>query len=83
VTTTLTNDAPATGLSPYVAVRGDAHSYPVKVGDNRLEVSYFATQGARLQSLSLAGRLGTGLVGSERGHPVYTVDDLAHRSCCI
>ena len=74
VTITLANNAPATGLPPYVTGRSDSRSYPVKVGDNRLEVSYFATQGARLQSATLAGRPATGLIGSERGHPVYTVD---------
>jgi len=45
VTITLTNNAPASGLSPYVTGRIDSHSYPVKRGDNRLEVSYLATQG--------------------------------------
>jgi hypothetical protein len=74
VSITLTNNAPAAGLAPYVTARVDTHAYPVKVGDNRLEVSYFATQGARLQSVTLDGRPGTGLIGSERGHPVYTVD---------
>jgi hypothetical protein len=74
VTFTLTNNPPATGLAPYVTARVDTHSYPVKVGDNRLEVSYFATQGARLQSVTLAGRPGSAVIGSERGHPVYAVD---------
>jgi hypothetical protein len=41
----LTNNAPASGLSPYVMARVDTGSYPVKAGDNRLEVSYFATHG--------------------------------------
>jgi hypothetical protein len=71
---TLTNNAPASGLPATVTGRVDAHSYPVKVGDNRLEVSYFATQGALMQSVTLAGRPGTGRIGTENGHPVYTVD---------
>jgi hypothetical protein len=71
---TLTNNAPASGLPAIVTGRLDAHSYPVKVGDNRLEVGYFATQGALMQSVTLAGRPATGRIGTERGHPVYTVD---------
>jgi hypothetical protein len=74
VTITLTNNAPASGLPAYVTGRSDVHSYPVKPGDNRLEVSYFATQGTLLQSVTVAGRRGTGRIGTERGHPVYTVD---------
>lgn len=74
VSITLTNSAPATGLSPYVTGRSDTHSYPVKIGDNRLEVSYFATQGAVLHSVSVAGKPGKGVTGVERGHPVYTID---------
>ena len=71
---TLTNNAPASGLPAIVTGRVDAHTYPVKVGDDRLEVSYFATQGARLQSVTLAGHPATGRIGTENGHPVYTVD---------
>ena len=37
-------------------------------------MSYFATQGTLIQSVTLAGRPGTGRIGTERGHPVYTVD---------
>jgi Protein of unknown function (DUF4012) len=74
VTITLTNNAPATGLPPYVTGRSDIRSYPVKVGDNRLEVSYFATQGALMEGVSVGGRPGTASIGVERGHPVYTVD---------
>ena len=74
VTITLTNDAPATGLPPYVSGRLDSHSYPVKAGDNRLIVSYLATQGSRLEGLTIAGKTGTASVGAEQGHPVYAVD---------
>ena len=48
--------------------------YPVKPGDNRLEVSYLATQGARMESVSVAGRPGTASIGAQLGHPMYTVD---------
>jgi hypothetical protein len=74
VTITLTNSAPVSGLSQDVTSRSDIHSYPVKPGDNRLEVSYLATQGAGMQSVTVAGQPGTAYVGDERGHPVYTVD---------
>jgi len=74
VTITLTNNAPATGLSPYVTGRADSHSYPVKPGDNRLGVSYLATQGAVMKAVTVAGRPGTASIGLENGHPVYTID---------
>jgi hypothetical protein len=74
VTITLANNAPASGLSGYVTDRSDIHSYPVKPGDNRLEVSYFATQGALMEGVTVAGQPGTASIGAEHGHPVYTVD---------
>jgi Protein of unknown function (DUF4012) len=74
VTITLTNNAPAAGLSPYVTDRSDARSYPIKPGDNRLEVSYLATQGALMNGVTVAGRPGTASIGSVHGHPVYTID---------
>ena len=74
VTITLTNSAPASGLSPYVTARSDRRSYPVKPGDNRLSVSYLATQGATMEAVTIAGQPGTASIGVERGHPVYTVD---------
>jgi len=74
VTITLTNKAPASGLPPYVTGRADTHSYPVRPGDSRLAVSYFATQGALMDSISVAGQPGRGRIGVEKGHPVYTMD---------
>jgi len=74
VTITLTNNAPASGLSDYVTNRTDSHSYPVKPGDNRLEVSYFATQGALMDGVTVAAQPSTATIGAELGHPVYTVD---------
>jgi hypothetical protein len=74
VTITLTNNAPASGLPPYVTGRYDKLPYPVKTGDSRLAVSYFATQGAVLQNVTFAGRPGRGRLGAELGHPVYTID---------
>jgi hypothetical protein len=57
-----------------VTGRSDARSYLVKPGDNRLSVSYLATQGALMESVTVAGKPGTGRIGVERGHPVYTID---------
>lgn len=74
VAITLTNNAPARGLSEYVTARSDHHSYPVRPGDSRLTVSYLATQGALMESVTVAGKPGTASIGVERGHPVYTVD---------
>lgn len=74
MTITLTNNAPASALPPDVTNRSDTHSYPVKTGDNRLIVSYFATQGALLNDITVAGRPGIGRMGAELGHPAYIVD---------
>jgi hypothetical protein len=57
-----------------VTTRADTRSHPVKPADNRLAVSYFATQGSLLESATVAGRPGTGRSGTELGHPVYTID---------
>jgi hypothetical protein len=56
-----------------VTGREDNPSYPVKPGDNRLVVSYFATQGALLNDITVAGQPGVGRMGTQLGHPVYTV----------
>lgn len=74
VTVRLTNNAPAGGLSEYVTYRSDRHSYPVKPGDNRLEVSYLATSGALMRAVTVDGAPATATIGLQSGHPVYTVD---------
>jgi hypothetical protein len=74
VTITLTNNAPASGLPLYVTLRSDSHSYLTRPGDNRLEVSYLATQGALMHGVTINGKPATASIGAERGHPVYTVD---------
>ena len=74
VAITLTNNAPPTGLSSYVTGRSDHHSYPVRPGDNRLEVSYLATHGALLRSVTIGGHPATSGIGLQQGHPLYTVD---------
>lgn len=74
VTITLTNNAPASGLPQYVTLRSDSHPYVSRPGDNRLEVSYLATQGALMEGVTLQGRPATASIGTESGHPVYTID---------
>ena len=73
VTIRLTNSAPA-GLPAAVTQRSDVHSYPVKAGDSRLDVSYLATQGARIDTVTIDGALTTTTNGYENGHPVAVVD---------
>lgn len=70
----LTNSAPASGLPPIVTARSDNPGYSVKPGDNRLEVSYFATHGALMRSVTANGKPATASSGTELGHPVFTVD---------
>jgi hypothetical protein len=74
VTVQLTNNAPASGLPGAVTSRTDKHSYPIEPGDNRLEVSYYATSNAQLQSASLDGTAVGVEIGAERQHPVYRLD---------
>jgi len=81
VTITLTNNAPGTGLPELVTLRSDRHAYPTAPGDNRLTVTYLATAGAQLQSVTLDGE--QAMVGSAKllGHPVFNFDvELPHGS---
>jgi hypothetical protein len=73
-TVTLTNNAPASGLSSYVAGRNDYPSYATKPGDNRILVSYFATEGATLEAATLNGKVKAVFPQRENGHPVYQFD---------
>ncbi|HEY2834501.1 MAG TPA: DUF4012 domain-containing protein [Sporichthyaceae bacterium] len=73
VSITLTNNAPA-GLPAYVTNRSDPHSYPVRPGDNRLTVSYFATNGALMNTVTLDGKPWVAGIGTQRSHPVFVVD---------
>jgi Protein of unknown function (DUF4012) len=73
VTITIKNGAPA-DLPKYVLGDTGRRGFPQRPGDNRLLVGYFATQGAQLTSISLNGKPSAAQVGSERRHPVYTVE---------
>jgi hypothetical protein len=74
VTIELTNSAPATGLPPYVDTRLDKHAYPVKPGDNRTLLDYYATDGSQLLSAARNGKPTTVSVERALGHPVYRLD---------
>jgi hypothetical protein len=65
---TLTNNAPPTGLPPYVNTRLDHPPPGAEPGDNHLLVDYYATKGAYLESVTLNDKLGTA--------SATTVDDL-------
>ncbi|MFC7265341.1 DUF4012 domain-containing protein [Streptomyces lutosisoli] len=73
-TVTLTNRAPVSGLPHYVTQRVDAPPYRTRPGDNRLLVSYYASEGATLTRATLNGHRVELIPGEERGHPVYTLD---------
>ncbi|MFD7443129.1 DUF4012 domain-containing protein [Streptomyces sp. NPDC059909] len=74
VTVRLTNRAPGSGLPTYVTQRVDAPPYRTRPGDNRLLVSYYATEGAQLVTATLDGGRALLSQATERGHPVYTFD---------
>ncbi|MDQ1020544.1 DUF4012 domain-containing protein [Streptomyces afghaniensis] len=74
VTVTLTNRAPSAGLPGYVTLREDDPRHRTRPGDNRLLVSYYAGAGADLTGATVDGRTALLASGTERGHPVYTLD---------
>jgi hypothetical protein len=73
VVVTVTNNAPAHGLPPYVTIRADNASHPV-VGAERLLVSVYAPVGADLVGVKLDGAASGAANDVERSHPVFTVD---------
>ena len=74
VAMTLTNDVPLIELPTYVTVRNDHPTYVVRPGDNRVSVSYYATEGAELVDVNVDGRPAHVLTQTEQGHPVYVAD---------
>lgn len=70
VTVTLTNNAPAHGLPPFVTIG----SPPGPVGINRSDVTLYATAGAQLRTVTVNGVPVAAVPGTERGHPVFTVN---------
>jgi hypothetical protein len=74
VTIRMRNNAPASGLSPYVTARSDDYTYPVRSGDNREEISYYATSGAVLNSVTVDNRATSAQAATDLGHPVFTLE---------
>jgi hypothetical protein len=72
VTLTLTNNAPAYGLPPYVTTRLDANR-PAnsRPGDYSTLLDYYATKGAQLLSVQLNGKPTTAAAYSIDGRPMY------------
>jgi hypothetical protein len=74
-TITLTNNAPASGLPPYVTTRLDKDVPPgAKPGDNRTLVDFYATKGALLESVTLNGKQTEANVQSDLGRPIFRFD---------
>ncbi|MEO6885996.1 MAG: DUF4012 domain-containing protein [Jatrophihabitantaceae bacterium] len=75
VTITLTNNAPASGLPPYVYARLDKNPPPnAQPGDSRTLLDYYATKGAQLESVSLNGVPSTANLQNDLGHPIFRMD---------
>jgi hypothetical protein len=74
VTISLTNVAPAAGLSPYVTSRLDTPPPGAQVGDYKTLLDYYATVGAKLQSITVDGRPSTATVEQAFGHPIFRVE---------
>lgn len=71
---TVTNNAPASGLPPYVTARLDRPTASTKPGDTRTQLDYYATGGAELVDATLNGE--KVLLGSYRayGLSIYRLD---------
>jgi hypothetical protein len=74
VTITLTNNAPESGLTPYVVGRLDRHDSSVQPGDNRSIIDYYASDGAQLLSATIDGRPATMSVLNDLGKRVFRTD---------
>jgi hypothetical protein len=74
VTISLTNTAPPFGLSPYVTTRLDHPPPGAQLGDYKTVLDYYATRGAKLESVTLDGRTSTATVQQAFGHPVFRME---------
>jgi hypothetical protein len=70
----LTNNAPSSGLPPYVTTRADVAPRGAKPGDNRLLVTYYASAGARIPSVTVDGQPVAVATATEQGLVTVTVD---------
>jgi hypothetical protein len=74
VTITLQNNAPPSGLPPYVVSRLDRAPPGARPGDYRSLVDLYATPGAQLESVTLNGQASTASVEHDLGHPIFRFD---------
>lgn len=70
----MTNNAPTTGLPAYVTIRADHHPAGVRPGDNRLLVTYFASQGATISAVTLDGKPIAAVSAPENGLVTVSID---------
>lgn len=73
-TMTLTNQAPGTGLPPYVDTRLDHPPATARPGDSHVLIDYYATGGAALQSITINGKRATASVNAVDGLQVFRID---------
>jgi Protein of unknown function (DUF4012) len=72
ITVTLTNNAPASGLSAYALTRADKPAHPYPPGQNKTLVSIYTAVGARLVSATLNGKPVLLEATVERSHPRFS-----------
>jgi hypothetical protein len=72
-TFTLTSKVPAGTLPTYVTVRQDDPGYPTRPGDDKVLVSYYATLGSQISSVTIDGRPIIVATTTEKGLTVFTV----------
>lgn len=70
----MTNTAPATGLPPYVTIRLDQTPPGYQPGDNRLLVTYYASAGAKIKSVTVDGKHVAVRTIAENGLVTVTAD---------
>ncbi|KOS56897.1 DUF4012 domain-containing protein [Rhodococcus rhodochrous] len=78
VTVRLTNDLPDGTFTHYVAGMFD-NPIAAPFGTNLTDLSLLATEGARLEEVTVNGRAAMNFTGKELGHPVYSVQFPIHR----
>ncbi len=73
-TMVLHNTAPTSGLPDYVVDRSDSNAAQSKPGDNRMLVSYLASTGATIDSITVDGQPVKFFLGQENSLPMAIVD---------
>lgn len=70
---TLTNAVPPGPLPSYVALRLDHPAYRTRPGDNNVLVSYYATPGSTITSVTVDGKVTIVAPETEKGLVVFTI----------